>query len=401
MFRPSDPERVPAVSASADSGADDPSRDAESAGGKMDLAMMERALAGILDRFGLTDVGAEMLQVLAEKDCNLFFTASIARLELKAVSPVDRKRSLRLLATPAFLLKLVRTELFSTRELKDFCARYVREDSLLDVKLARLMPGSRSDSYHLETRIVLRILDVLDEISPGPRLLMIIGHLAHYPDQHVASKAALLVGRRLQSCEWVERHISSTDPRIRANVTEALWGVDSALAAHTLRQCLRDKNNRVYGNAMVGLHMLGDLNVRWRIHHLTKDRRPEFRQTAAWVIGELNDSEFTPLLERLLLDPIEGVRLSAEIALGKLHESTLAGIAPDSSPDIRFEVAPACPNTDDKAGNTAVESKPATTLDRVLTGSAESGENTGLVSEPKPGEPASTLPLRDRYVTVA
>lgn len=147
--------------------------------------------------------------------------------------------------------------------------------------------------------------------------------------------------------------------------------------------------------------MLGDRNVKWRIHHLTKDRRPEFRKTAAWMIGELNDPEFTPLLEGLLLDPIEGVRLSAEIALGKLHESALGGIAPDSSPNIRFEVAPACPNTDDKAGNTAVESKPATTLERVLTGSAESGENTGPVSELKPGEPASTLPLRDRYVTVA
>jgi hypothetical protein len=301
-----------------------------------------------------------MLHWLARKDPQLFFAAGIARLELDGGPPGYRKRSLRLLDAPAFLLELVRAENFSTSELKDFCARHVREDSLLDVKLARLMPGRRSDSYHLEPILILRILEVLDEISPGPRLLMIIGHLTHYSERHVASKAALLVGRRLQSREWVERHLSSTDPRIRANVIEAMWGVNSALVAHSLRKCLLDENNRVLGNAIVGLHMLGDQSVKWRIRHLTKDRRPAFRQTAAWVIGRVGAPEFASLLEGLLVDPNQGVRQSAESALESLRPAP-GTVEPESGPNIGIEAAAEYSKMEDTLSKPAIESEPVAT----------------------------------------
>ncbi len=308
---------------------------------------MERALGAVLDRFGLTDAAPELLQGLAEEHADLFFVACLARLENEDASAGYRKRSLRVLDSPAFLLGLVRSERFNSAELKALCASYVLEDSLLDVKLARLMPGRRSDAHRLPTDLILRILDVLDEISPGPRLLMIIGHLTQHPDRHIASKAALLVGRRLQSREWVERHLASTDPRVRANVAEALWGIDSALAAHTLRKCLHDENNRVQGNAIIGLHRLGDRNVRWRIRHLAKDKRPEFRRTAAWVIGTLDSLEYKPLLEELLLDSDWDVRQAAQAALQRLSVPEPDEIDLESGPNIGIEVALAAPGAAD------------------------------------------------------
>jgi hypothetical protein len=361
MLCPSYNGRMAAVRIPADPVAEILAMGGESAGGKIDLPTMERALAVVLDRFGLTDTAPEMLQGLAEKDPYLFFTAGIARLGLEGGPPGHRRRSLRLFDAPAFLLELVRSHYFNDGELKGFCARYVREDSLLDVKLARLMPGRRSDSYHLETEFILRILNVLDEISPGPRLLMIIGHLTTYAEQRVASKAALLVGRRLQSHEWVERHLSSPDPRIRANVVEALWGANSALAARTLRKCLQDENNRVQGNAIIGLHMLGDQDVNWRIRQLTKDMRPAYRQTAAWVIGRVKDPEFTPLLEGLLVDLDERVRQSAENALERLRGTEPAAAAPEFNVNAAMTVAPECAKAEDTPPAPPGEDDPATT----------------------------------------
>lgn len=325
MLCPSQPQRSRAVFVPGGFGAECNTEDAAPAVKKMGPEEMEHALAEVLNRFGLTEAAPEMLQNLAAKEPRLFFAAGVARLQLEGGPPGHRKRSLRLLDTPAFLLELVRSGFFSTQELKGFCAKCIREDSLLDVKLARLMPGRQADDYHLETSLILRILDVLDETSPGPRLLMIIGHLTRHPEKHIASKAALLVGRRLQSREWVERHLASTDARVRANVVESLWGVNSALAARTFRNCLRDENNRVRGNALIGLHLMGDQSIGWRIRHLANDSRPRFRQTAAWLIGMLGDPELVPLLEGLLIDSDQAVRQSAANALGRLRAA-----APDA-----------------------------------------------------------------------
>ncbi len=88
---------------------------------------MGRALAEVLNRFGLTDAAPEMLRDLAAKDPRLFFVAGVARLRLEGGPPGHRKRSLRLLDTPASLLELVRSDFFSSQELKDFCVKYVHE----------------------------------------------------------------------------------------------------------------------------------------------------------------------------------------------------------------------------------------------------------------------------------
>lgn len=135
----------------------------------------------------------------------------------------------------------------------------------------------------------------------------------------------MLVGRRLQSQRWLERHLTSSDARVRANVTEALWSVNSALAAKTFRKCLTDENNRVRGNALIGLHLLGDRSASALVLKLTKDRRPLFRQTAAWVMGRMDDPKLIPTLEQLLEDPDDGVRQSAAHALEAIHRPVING----------------------------------------------------------------------------
>jgi hypothetical protein len=98
----------------------------------------------------------------------------------------------------------------------------------------------------------------------------------------------------------------------------------------------------VHGNALIGLHLSGDRNIGTRIRQLVHDNRPGFRQTAAWVIGKLEDPELVPLLEGLLMDSNQAVRQSAENALEKLR-GTAAGAEP--SRDTRTDSVSVAPKT--------------------------------------------------------
>jgi hypothetical protein len=55
--------------------------------------------------------------------------------------------------------------------------------------------------------------------------------------------------------------LESQDPRIRANVVEQPWGVDAPFARKCMREALNDENNRVAGNALLGLHLLREPNT--------------------------------------------------------------------------------------------------------------------------------------------
>ena len=154
---------------------------------------------------------------------------------------------------------------------------------------------------------------------------MTLSRLVRHPDKRIASKAALLLGRRVRNPLWVERHMSAEDARLRANVVEALWGTDSAFARQTLHGCLGDDSNRVVGNALVGLHLLGDPSVDSTVRRMLQDRRAPFRWTAAWVMGRIGSEAFRKPLEGALADPNHQVRGAARRALRAMTPHSAAG----------------------------------------------------------------------------
>ena len=283
----------------------------------LDGETIRAALDSTLDRFGQNDLAQQFLQCIAAKEPDLFFAAAMDRLRA-ASAPGQGKLSLRLLDLPEFLLQLVSPERLSRQELVEVCQQLMQHEPLLDVKLARLLPGRQAAAQALDSATAVRLMDVLDTISPGPRLNMIIGHLTQHADRRIASKAALLIGRRLHSPAWVGAHLDSPDPRVRANVVEALWGERTALALKTFRACLRDDNNRVVGNALFGLHLAEDREAGPRSQQLLHDPRTEFRQTAIWVIEKTRDPRSITWLEAAQADDHPDVRRAAQKALRNL-----------------------------------------------------------------------------------
>jgi HEAT repeat protein len=89
-------------------------------------------------------------------------------------------------------------------------------------------------------------------------------------------------------------------------------------------RCLEDENNRVVGNALMGLHLLGEQRVTELVKEMLQDPRPQFRWTAAWVMGQIGSPDFFECLVQARADSNSGVRKAAGRALVAIRQVAIA-----------------------------------------------------------------------------
>lgn len=129
----------------------------------------------------------------------------------------------------------------------------------------------------------------------------------------------MLIGRRLRNPHWVRGQLESPDPRLRADIVEPLWGLHTPPARECMREALQDENNRVAGNALMGLHLLQEPNTARLVEQMLSDARLKFRRTAAWLM-EVSPTRFLDHLLRAAADEDPGVRQTAAAALAVLRK---------------------------------------------------------------------------------
>jgi hypothetical protein len=209
-----------------------------------------------------------------------------------------------------------------TRETAMALARTAsRVEPKIDVPLARALADKVGESDAAGVEEHARLMEILAAISDGARIFPSLVRLLRHPDPHIRSKAVLMIGRGNRSAKWVQQRLADTDPRIRANAAEALWGIPTAEARELLQSLLRDPNNRVAGNAVLGLYRLGDCSTIPELIGMARHESTLFRATAAWVMGETGDPRFTEVLAALLREPNAVVRKRAFAALGNIRAS--------------------------------------------------------------------------------
>lgn len=187
-------------------------------------------------------------------------------------------------------------------------------DAQFDIKLTRWLLDIKNREWLSRLgRGVEVLLDILGEASPGNRLLPLVVQFLRTRGERVSSKAAMMVAQRSQR---VELALADSDPRVRANGIQALWGIDTQKARRILLSSLEDPNNRVVGNAILGLLRVGDRSVIPNLVALAKHPDPLFRATAAWVMGQSADPRFVDTLRELRFAGPDNVAASAERALG-------------------------------------------------------------------------------------
>lgn len=193
-----------------------------------------------------------------------------------------------------------------------------RVDPLADVALARSLADSAMGSGTIQIADPARLMDILCEIADVGRIMPSLMRMMRHPDAHLRSKAVKLIGRGSLSARWVMGRLSESDPRVRANAVESLWGADTPEARSLLSFAANDGDNRVVGNALLGLYYLGETSVLANVIKLAGVESTLSRSSAAWVMGETGDPRFAESLRRMISDPDAGVRRRVFAALGKI-----------------------------------------------------------------------------------
>jgi hypothetical protein len=228
-----------------------------------------------------------------------------------------------------------------------------RGDPTVDVKLARQLADASAGESGLEPGMAERLLEIIDEISDGKRILPSLMRMLRNENPYLRSKAVLMIGRGGRSLQWIKKRIQEADTRVRANAIEAVWGIESDDARELLLWATRDSNNRVVGNALIGLYRLGETSALTELIKMAGHSSPAFRRTAAWVMGHTADPRYTEILGRMLADANTDVRKSAFQAVRRIRAAA-AEVAQTSEWQCAATAGPKNPRVNERRVSAAV-----------------------------------------------
>ena len=218
----------------------------------------------------------------------------------------------RLLVTSGLLLPALCDPSLSYEQSLALARLAVRADSMKEVMLGRASADRVASS---------QVIRILEQTAGGRDSLPLLLRLLRQPNPYLRSKAVLMLGRDTRNVSWVRKILADADPRIRANAVEALWGVDSPEARELLGSLREDADNRVAGNALLGLYRLGDATVIREIAAMAEHEEPKFRATSAWVMGETGHPRFEGMLSEMLHDRENMPRRAAIAAASRIHRA--------------------------------------------------------------------------------
>jgi hypothetical protein len=164
---------------------------------------------------------------------------------------------------------------------------------------------------------------VLQTVDASLQLLSAVEAELRVRDPRVRSRMSLLAGRVARLWEQFGDLQDDTDPRVRANAVESLWGIDSAMARAAFDRAMGDPNHRVRANALVGLYLLGDPQSLTGLLEMGRNPDALVRAAAAWAMGRTGDARFEPPLQELRRSPDRNpmVIRNALLSISRLQRS--------------------------------------------------------------------------------
>lgn len=256
-------------------------------------------------------------------------TADFLQMAQKALATRTPDRGLKFVAGLALEMGLTRClidlHLRARAEAVTLAQKTATCDPQLSLRIVTLLTGL--DSEKLPDTDLLSGLDLLDAISDGDSFVSSVLKLLKHSSPHVRSKAARFIGSRTQNLAWSINRASEDDARVRADILESLFKVNNDQVAPIFHKNVRDSNNRVVGNALLGLYQLQDATSIPLIYEMAQHPKSNFRNTAAWLMGRTGDNRFSGALAELMRDPDEVVRKQAFKALGEMKKANKAAAA--------------------------------------------------------------------------
>jgi hypothetical protein len=188
----------------------------------------------------------------------------------------------------------------------------------------------------------VRVLDLVSECATHLANWRSLIRIHSEGDAEIKARCAALLARyRFRDEAGIERFRRS-DPRIRANIIQTLWGVSQDQANAILEVAVQDEDNRVAGNACLALYNSGDTRALVHLAEMLSSPEPKKRITAAWVIGQCRDGRFAGRLLEALRGDLPALRKRSITSLAKLEAIPPPGAA-SGDLDLCFVSSPANP----------------------------------------------------------
>jgi HEAT repeat protein len=198
--------------------------------------------------------------------------------------------------------------------------RMVANDPVADTKLLQALHLTWL-AEPIDLPAVERILELLSEVSPPERLYPALRAALNHSEPHVRSKAALVLGRKVENPDILRQLASDHDARVRANTVQALWGRKNEAITAIFTQALADLHHRVSANAAYGLYLIDPAGHPVRLVRFIRNPHPRFRRAGAWILRKIGDPANLPILQPLVTDKNAEVRSSAFSALVALRQA--------------------------------------------------------------------------------
>jgi hypothetical protein len=165
----------------------------------------------------------------------------------------------------------------------------------------------------------LRVLELVSEFPDYPVNWRSLIRIHADGDKATRNKCVTLLAQVRFGDSGAIESFKRSDPRVRANIIEALWGIEREKANACLELAINDEDNRVAGNACLALYNAGDSRALARLSEMLESEDPKHRMTAAWVIGQCGDGRFAGQLLKALRDKLPAVRKNSIASLARIE----------------------------------------------------------------------------------
>lgn len=157
----------------------------------------------------------------------------------------------------------------------------------------------------------------------------VISHLLHLiqdQDERLRATIASTLGQLVDRTEATVllQMLKDMDERVRANAIEALGSLGNRNLVGLLMRFRHDPDNRIRANALRALHGLGSRDIRTSLDEMVRSESPDFRASAAWLIGEIaqNEPGLVKLFPEIKFRDSTSVRDNMILALLKIGTGT-------------------------------------------------------------------------------
>ncbi len=164
-------------------------------------------------------------------------------------------------------------------------------------------------------------LKLIDEIAGGRPLSGKLNVLLASGNEKLASKAAKILGKTSRDAGKIRQILMHTDPRLVANLIEALWDSDTPLAMEIFQAYCQAESPRVRANSLVGLYRRGKAPAALAgLREMLESPDSGMIQSALWVCGYLGTTEIREVLVAMTFHPDRDIRGRARNTLERILE---------------------------------------------------------------------------------